>query len=383
MIAIWILAWAGLGLCLELTRIYYGSYRDQNFTALCQISEKVDCKAVALSRYAILLGIPNSAYGMAVYFLLLVLIPFRLKSRVRIFKNLELYLAVLALISLVMTVHLAYASFFVLKKVCIWCTCLYAVDIAFLVLALLALERPKAALAQIKEDLTLLRADPRVLGGALAGAILLMVLLAILYSRSQRVRVFPEEGVAGNISISGDPVIGSSRARITIIEFSDFQCPSCRYMYQALKRVQEKHNPEIRVIVKNFPLDGSCNPMLKGSPHPNSCIAAMASECAHQLGVFEAFYDKLWTADNYSLEKIMGMAGEAGLDPNEFRNCMGSGPAQQEVLRDIQEAMKLKITGTPLLVINGHIIRSALSEAQLEELIQGILEGKEPVSSEE
>ncbi len=384
LIAIWILAWAGLGLSLELTRIYYNYYQDPRYSAGCQISETIDCKAVALSKYAKLLGLPNSLYGSVFYGLILIIIPFRLRTRVRIFQNLELYVAALAILSLVMTVDLAYSSFFVLKKICVWCTCLYAVDLGFLVLAILALGSPREAGAKAKEDLALLRTDQRVLAGAVAGGILVLVLALFLYHRSQQVvDLFPEVGISGGISISGDPVVGPSRAPVTIIEFSDFQCPYCRDLYQSLKQYQEKHPSQVRVVFKNFPLDGSCNPMLKGTPHPNSCLAAIASECANQLGFFEAFSDKLMSAGNFSMPVLMGMASESGADLNRFQACITSGQAQQEVLNDIREAIKLKITGTPLMVINGRIVRKALSEEELEIVIRRIKEGKELPAQQE
>jgi len=381
--AIWILGWFGLIVATELTWVYYKSYGDPSYHPGCEINATIDCKAVALSPYSRFLGLPNSIYGIAVYSLVLILIPFRLKSHFRIFKHLELYLALLALVSFVMSVYLAYISFFVLHTICIWCTTLYGIDLLFLVLAILALDKPGKIQEQISEDWKLLRTEPRVLGLVLVLAASGLTIFIILFYRSRnQIIIPPAEGPAVTINIKSDPVIGPSRAPVTIIEFSDFQCPYCRETATAIKNIQKKYPTDVRLVFKNFPLDGKCNPMLKGSPHPDGCFAAIASECAHKMGKFEPMYDRLMSATNYSPEAMMGMAGELGLDLNEFGFCLKSGPAQQEVFNDIADAMKLDIKGTPLLIINGRKYEGALSESQLELIIKRILEGKEPPGSE-
>lgn len=378
--ALWLLALVGLALCIELTVIYYRSFSDQGYRPICPMESVFDCKGAALSPYSRFLGLPNSLYGMAVYLLVLVLIPMRVWTRVRLFKNLELYLLLLALVSVAMTVWLAYVSFFLLNKLCSWCTALYLVDIGFLILVLLALEGPAQVREQIAEDLKMFQTEPKALGVGVLTAVILIASLIVLYERSKRVWVPPGPELPSGvvIDISNDPVIGPSRAPVTIIEFSDFQCPYCRDTAQAIQTLQKKHHREVRLIFKNFPLDDKCNPMVKGSPHPNSCVAAISAECAYKMGGFEQMYNKLMSADNYSPESLMGMAKELGLNLNEFGLCLRSGPANQEVMNDIQEAIKLNIEGTPLLIINSHKYTSALTEPQLEVIVTRILEGKEP-----
>ena len=377
--AIWCLAIPCLIFSIELTLIYYRSYQDPNFSPSCKLNQTIDCVSVALSNYSTVLCIPNSVYGMIVYFIIIILLPLRLKTKIRIFAHLENYLAIIAIISFGFSVYLAIISTFILKTLCIWCTALYILNIAFLILAILVLSPPGKIPGEFKEDISILANSPMIMSATLFTTILILIFLFIQANHCKnKLKVVSPEGHPVIIDTSGDPIIGPSDAKITIIEFSDFQCPFCRQMFLVLKKLQEKYPSDIKIIFKNFPLDGSCNPMIKGSPHPDSCLAASAAQCAHQMGCFKEFYEKLMTANNYSPLFIMKMAQECNIDPNLFRVCLGSTQTMQEIVNDILEAKKVNITGTPLLIINGYSYTGFFSEEQLDQIIKMLLQRKEP-----
>ena len=380
MIAIWILALIGFGVSIELTRIYYESFRNVDFSPFCAISRQVNCVSVALSKYSSILGIPVSGYGLATYFLILLVIPFRLRSRIRMFSHLENYLALLAIFSMLMTVYLASVSTLILKTLCLWCTALYAVNLAFFVLVWFALDPLSEVVDQFKQDFDLLRTDPRVLGVFLGAMVLAMVLFVVQLNRyfdknSTRVKP-PDHQTSVEIDLSKDPVLGPAQAPVTIIEFSDFQCPFCREIHFVLKRMRAKFGPRIRIIYKNFPLDNDCNSAVKVSLHPNSCNLAYAAECAYQDGCFENFYDKLIQTEVYNLNDLLQIAIDCGMDPNEFQACMASDSPKKAVARDIDDAVKIGIKGTPMLVVNGHVIQGSRTDREMERIIQAALNGK-------
>ena len=381
MIAIWILALIGFGVSIELTRIYYESYKNVDFSPFCAISQQVNCVSVALSKYSSILGLPVSGYGLATYFLIMLVIPFRLRTRFRIFSHLENYLALLAIFCLLMTVYLASVSTFILKTLCLWCTALYAVNLVFFVLVWFALDPLGRVLDQFKQDLALLRTDPRVLGVLLGAVVLVMVLFVVQLNRyfdknSARVRQLGDSRTSVEIDVSKDPVLGPAQAPVTIIEFSDFQCPFCREMHFVLKRMRDKFGPRVRVIYKNFPLDSDCNSAVKSSLHPNSCNLAYAAECAYQDGCFESFYDKLIQSGVFSPSALLDLAIDCGMDPNKFQACMASDSPKKAVARDIDDAVKIGIKGTPMLVVNGHVIQGSRTDKEMERIIQAALKGK-------
>jgi len=378
LLAMWVLALGGLAVAVYLTWVYYSAFASSSYHPGCDINSSWSCTAVAGSEYALILGVPNALYGAVVYLLVLIFIPLRLKTKIRAFAHLENYLVLLALFDLAISGYLAYASFFILHKECIYCMTLYGVNVAFLIAALLAVEW-KALGGQMRDDLVLLQTDPKVLGPVLIAVIAAGVFAVIQYSRGKgRERIPPIPGRSGVVlDLRGDPTLGSARAPITIIEFSDFQCPYCREMHFLLKRLRAKHPGQIRLVFKNFPLDSECNPRLEYPAHPHSCMAAVAAECAYQLGAFEKFYDRLMTASNYRPESLAAMALDSGLEVNGFQQCLLSGRAREEIRRDIADALKLDIQGTPLFVINGNLFSGSFSEQQMEILVKEILAGKD------
>jgi len=378
--AIWMLALIGLAVSIELTRIYYAVYRDVDYVPACNFTEQVNCAAVALSNYsAVLLNIPNSVYGIAVYFAIMALIPFRLHTRLRPFKHLENYLAMIAVFSFAFTVYLAAVSSFVLKTLCPWCTALYALNTALVVLGVLSLDRPGQMREQLKDDFNLVKTDPRYLGVFLGVVILGLVAGIVQFNRMDRQSVKPrmDRGQTRvEIDVSNDPVLGPAHAPVTIIEFSDFQCPYCREMHEVLKDMREEFGPRLRVVYKNFPLDSDCNPRVKTTLHPGSCLLAYAAECAYQSGCFESFYDKLINADSFSPGSLLQMAIDCGMDPDVFQACMAGESPKEAVRADINDALKIGIKGTPMLVVNSHIIQGSRSEKEMEAIIKAALEGK-------
>ena len=380
--AIWILALAGLAVSIELTRIHYAVYRSPDYVPACRISEHIDCKSVALSKYsAIILGVPNSVFGMAFYAIFLLTIPFRRLTRLRIFAHLENYLALLSICSIGYTIFLALISTFVLKTLCPWCTALYLINTANLVLMVMALDGPGQIVLQFKEDFQLVRTDPRYLGVLLGAVILFIVLFIVQLNRyfGQVSAPVPLIGVKGvEININQDPVVGSEHAPVTIIEFSDFQCPYCREMHGVLKEMRKRFGPRIRIVYKNFPLDSQCNPMLKTPVHPDSCMLAVAAECAYQSGCFENFYDKLIQSEVYTESSLTQMAMDCGIDPNEFRSCMGSEPPRKAVKRDIDEAIGIGIKATPSLIVNGYLVQGSRTSEEMADIIEALLNGKKP-----
>lgn len=379
---IWLVCWLGLGFSIELARVDFLALKNPDFNPVCKISERMDCVAVALSPYSKIFGIHNSVYGIVGYFLLLVLIPLRLKTKIRIFAHLENYLFILALIFLGISIYLALVSTFKLHTFCLWCTCVYVVNLGFFILSIFTLDSPFLIFRQFLEDFELVRGDPRVLISIVMIVILVVIGFLIQLNRLQakklaRVRAFLKNQ-AVELEFPNDPCIGPYDAPVTIIEFSDFQCPFCRRMHYVLKKMREKFGPRIRLIYKNFPLDAECNYAVRHSLHPGSCLAAYAAECAYQLGCFKEFYEKLIRAGAYSEASLLTMAAEYGIDPEKFSACLKSEQTKKAVQKDIDDALKLKIKGTPMLVVNGKIINGYIDEDKMELVIKALLKGIKP-----
>jgi protein-disulfide isomerase len=162
-----------------------------------------------------------------------------------------------------------------------------------------------------------------------------------------------------------DHVRGDFNAPITLVEFSDFECPFCARHYPTLKKILEDYKGKVRLVYKHFPL----------SFHPNAQKAAEASECADEQGKFWEYHDKLFEnfQNGYSLEKFKQWAKELGLDTKKFNDCLDSGKYAKKVQEDYQEGVQKGVNGTPTTFVNGQPISGALPYDSFKEIIDSIL----------
>ncbi len=141
---------------------------------------------------------------------------------------------------------------------------------------------------------------------------------------------------------------GSADAPVTLVEFSDFQCPACRFAVEPMKSLQALYAKDMRVIFKHYPLTNA---------HPKAKAAAMAAECAGRQGRFWDFHDKLydnqvdWAKDGG--KNLEDYAREFGLDQAAFADCLKDPSVPSAIERDMKEAEDRWVVSTPTFFING------------------------------
>lgn len=147
------------------------------------------------------------------------------------------------------------------------------------------------------------------------------------------------------------PSIGPSNAAVTIIIFSDFECPYCKQASAVMRQVVESYPRQVRIVFKQMPL----------AIHPNAFKAAQASVCAARQGKFWEYHDRLFKATDMSGGSLLNYAAETGLSTTEFAACLDSGESRAAVLKDMQEARRANIQGTPTFIINGKLLNGITS----------------------
>jgi protein-disulfide isomerase len=155
-----------------------------------------------------------------------------------------------------------------------------------------------------------------------------------------------------DVSTDDDPSIGPANAPVTIIEFSDYQCPYCQVWYkQVYKQLMAQYPDQIRFVYRDLPL-----PM-----HPEAVPAAEAAECAGEQGKYFQYHDALFE-QKYGLNRdaYEQYASDLGLDLSAFTACLDSGKYQAEIQADASDATNAGITGTPSFVVNGRLLIGAL-----------------------
>jgi protein-disulfide isomerase len=169
------------------------------------------------------------------------------------------------------------------------------------------------------------------------------------------------------LPISGAPGKGPANARITLVEFSDFECPYCTKAVARLETILKAYPKDARLVYKQYPL----------SSHPHARAAAEASVAAQAQDKFWPMYDKLFAnSTRLSDGAILGLAKEAGLDIARFQADWKSTKVKQVVDKDIEDGGKVSITGTPTIFINGKRYNGPLDMAVLKPVLDAELKAK-------
>ena len=167
------------------------------------------------------------------------------------------------------------------------------------------------------------------------------------------------------IPIAGAPSLGPPHARITLVEFSDFECPYCSIATAEVKTVLQTYPKDVRLVYKHFPLD----------MHPHAKLAAMASLAALNQDKFWPMHDKLFSNfRKLTRENILAWAKELGLDMPKFTTDLDSPQLKSAVEKDVREGDQAGVTGTPAFFINGKHYNGPFTMAALKPILDA--EGK-------
>lgn len=181
------------------------------------------------------------------------------------------------------------------------------------------------------------------------------------------------------ISIDNDPIIGNPNAPITIVEFSDFQCPFCaRFHTQTLPSILEDYieQGKVKLVFRDFPIQ---------SIHPNALPAAIAAECANDQNKFREMHDRLFEKQNdwNKLETVEALsmfsqyASSMQLDQKVFDSCLTSGKHISEIQKDLEDGRNYGVSGTPgFFVGNDQIGFVELKGAQPFESFKKIIDAQ-------
>lgn len=164
------------------------------------------------------------------------------------------------------------------------------------------------------------------------------------------VRSGPDPAQRYTIATDGAPVRGQPDAKITLVEFADFQCPFCARVQPTLQQIRDTYGDQVRLVFKNLPL----------SIHPKAPGAAAAAEAAHRQGKFwemqELIFANQKTLDD---DHYRAWAGQIGLDMAQWDKDRGSPEVAARVAADAKEAERLGVSGTPAFFVNGRFLSGA------------------------
>lgn len=168
------------------------------------------------------------------------------------------------------------------------------------------------------------------------------------------------------IDISGSPVKGPAGAKVTIVEFSDFQCPYCRRGYETMEQVAKQYPNDVKIVFKHFPLPF----------HNEAEPASKAAWAAQQQGKFWEYHEELFkNQDKLGSEYYVELAKSLKLDVEKFKKDMASEAAAKQVKTDMEIGQKNGIQGTPGFFVNGVAVKGAYPAEHFKGIIDRWLKG--------
>jgi len=199
------------------------------------------------------------------------------------------------------------------------------------------------------------------------GIIVLVGIVMLLWQSGSN---SPSVGESSDLKVpvsSADWSTGTFTAPITLVEYSDFQCPACGLYYPVLKQLTKDFPEKIRFVYRNFPLS---------QLHANAQLAAQAAEAAGLQGKFWEMHDllfenqRVWSDQKDALDTFIAYAQTLGLDQQKFKLDVNSALVKESVDSDFKGGIDAKVNGTPTFFLNGKKITNPQSYDEFKTLIE-------------
>jgi uncharacterized membrane protein/protein-disulfide isomerase len=378
------LAVIGLGVASASAYVHHKVLTDASYISPCDINEKFNCTQVYLSQYGSVKGIPVALGGVAWFGLIALIAWFAdtggdAKTHVA-----GAYVFALATVALAGVLSLAYASFFVLKTYCVLCMATYVCVISIFVLSGMASNVSVMSLpGRLFGDLKKALADPLRMGAAFiySAALVALVLTfpaassagpartsapppkldkasSTAAQTSQDPKVLFEEWWNAQPRIeTGVPLAG---AKVVVVKFSDFQCPGCRQTWMMYSPIIAKYTatPDVRYVMKDFPLNSDCNVAVQTKMHPISCPLSVAFRAAESRGkgpeMEKWIFDSQQQLSTASVPEALASIKDAAARIAGVTNLDEETPRRLPAIKkDTADGGALQISSTPTFFING------------------------------
>jgi len=375
-----------------------------SFKSICNFDQHLSCDAVNTSDQSEVGGIAIAVFAIPVYATLGFLVAQALGTGPKRGRFALALAHALAWPAVFYSLYLLSVMLFQLGTLCLFCLTLDVVNASALVLTAWSIgARPPALLAEIPRG----AADARRIALPAAGIGAAVLALSLVAHGRLRASLEAEaraavvasgtdarpRGSAGAPDEGGDDAtssgkklptkrwdveiddddasIGPKDAKVTVVQFADFQCGYCKKLEHAMAAARKTYEGKVRFVFKHFPMNPRCNKVVQNEKHKYACEAALSGECARRQGKFWPMHAELYK-NQHRLERsdLDHYAELAGLEPKSFAACMSDPSAMEAVLRDTEEGGRVKVNGTPRTFVNGRLFSGVLSEDLLDFVIR-------------
>ncbi len=371
-IAFLVLATVGACLSADLLRLHVKVHTDPEYHSYCAINEWANCETVAASDFAVFLNLPVALWGLLAYLAMGALAVWGLRRPLSPSSwpfGLLFWMSVLSSIG---SAVLYFICHFLIESLCVVCIGTYVTNGLLLAVSFIELRRlqfgPFRALASEFGSIGSRIFPLTVFGGFFA---VLTVILWIAVPAYWRIDLsIGPGGLSVGATPEGHPWIGADKPRLTIEEYSDYQCPYCQRGHDEMRKLIETHPKSIRLVHRHYPLDHSCNQMLNRPFHPYACSYAKIAFCAQKQNRFWEANDYLFQEgrrkDSVSEKEI---AEAIGINASRLAKCVKSDEPLSAIRSDLRAGGALGIRGTPTYVVDEHVFPGRVPKEVLNSLI--------------
>jgi uncharacterized membrane protein/protein-disulfide isomerase len=383
-----ICALAGLAASVSAAYVHYRLLYDPRYLSFCDVNSTISCTQVYLSRFSTVRGIPVAIFGALWFVVAALLSGAAITSRQSVRDSIPGYLFVLSTLALSVVLYLGYASFVLLKAVCLLCLTTYAAVIGLFLVSGAATSYPMKTLPRRAAN------DWRVFAGSPLAIAIAVVFFA---GAGTTLAFFPREAVSTSASgatvavaaqqptqdqrseferwFAAQPrvplIVPADGAKVLIVKFNDFQCPACGQSYQLYKPIFAKydaeHPGEVKVVLKDYPLNRDCNDNIAQTIHSAACVAAVAVRLAQAHGKTDAMEEWLYT---HQPEMTPPSVREAARDVGQITDFDAKYEATLSLVKgDVALGRQLQVKSTPTFFINGVKVEGALPPQYFDQAI--------------
>lgn len=388
-ISIGIIAFIGFVTTIKLAIIYYNAnFAEHAAKSFCSINEFIDCDSVAKTPESQFFGIPLAYWGLFLYFFIGLMMgakklaQYKLFRFMEVFKNPYYYISALGIIAFSISMILLCVSLFQIKKICVLCLFTYVLN---LTIGLIAMDYSKGGFVKVFKTSFFDFIDALKIKKYLIAfiSVALVAVSFLVYTGTslvfapnvknwrsiQKYMKMKDKGenpyqVRGNI-------LGNPNGEIKLHVYSDFRCPICSVYNIIIHKVVQEDFENVQVIHHNYPLDMECNPYLKNPFHHGSCILAKYAYAAEKQGNYWEVATQFYLRQPMTDYDVWMIAAQAGLNLDKLKADTISKEAAEELAKDIDMAVSLKIKGTPAIYVNESksIKMGAMSEYDLKKYL--------------
>lgn len=393
----WLFGFALVGLIASASSgyIHYQILRDPTYTPICDVNQTLSCETAYTSRYGTVRGVPIAVGGVIWFAFVTILLlgakPVAPQAKARhaegLGANVSAYLFLLSTIALAAVLFLAYASFFILKTVCVFCLLTYVAVIGVYVVSGRASDAPLRSIPRrVLGDLRTLVTSPLALIVALLFVVGSVAAIA-WFPRDTSAAASTATATAAPSPLASDQqseferwfssqsreslAVPTDGAKVVVVKFNDFQCPACADSYfkdkDVLAKYQSSYPRDVKFVLVDYPLAPECNPSVTTVVHPAACAGAVAVRLARMTGKEIEMQEWLYSHQPGLTREGVRQAAEkiAGV-----RNFDQEYARQLSLVRqDAEMGGRLKIDGTPTFFINGVRVPGALRADYLDAAI--------------